>query len=201
MHIIYLHAKHCERVVIILKKITLLFSFFILLFSLLSCAKISVEDLLFYQNCPLEINADFTIGAERYSGNITLSEPKTESQNKDMSIEFTSPQTISGITAGISDGKEYLKLDNINIQGKTDEYSNMLEVCRLFSLKDAEINTADFVDFEGVRYRLIDLTDSFGHYLIYCDIDDNLPRRIEAQTANTNIILTIKSIKITQPRQ
>ncbi|NLK39511.1 MAG: hypothetical protein GX303_04590 [Clostridiales bacterium] len=152
-------------------------------------------DYLAYQQSELVIDADFTIGSVNYSGTITLG-PVVDQvfANRDLSISYTAPQNLSGLTVAREDGRDYLISDMLNIPARNNELSNMLEICRLFSIENPVFRESKQLELSGVKCQYIRVCDNYGSYEIYLDNTTGLPKKIEAKLADTQITLNVKKI-------
>lgn len=161
------------------------------------CTSSVNTDYLSYQSSAWIIDADFSIGSSRYTGVITLCAVDGESlSNRDMSISYTSPQTLAGITAGREGGHEYLIYGTYNIPANSGEISNMLEICSLFCIENAAYDTSQQLELDGVKYLFVRLSNDYGSYGIYFDNETGLPRKLEAKLSQTQIAIDIKKIDI-----
>lgn len=182
-----------------MKKISYLALLTLLIAFIFGCAENRAEDFLFYQAHAMEINADFCIGPANYSGKISLGESLDGTlSDRDMSVAFTSPSSLSGIAAGRRDGQEYITYGSCNIEANTGEFLNMLDVCRLFSIERAQAQATNQLELDGVTYKFVRLDNSYGTYNIYLSNETGLPRRIEAKMASTQITVDINEIKIAE---
>lgn len=178
-------------------KKTALFAVCILLICVFcSCAAHGKADSLTYQTSAWVINADFSIGASRYSGIITLGAAAGGAlSTRDMSITYTSPSSLSGLCAGIAAGSEFLKLGSLSIGANSGEFHNMLDVCRLFCIENATLDSSKQLELDGQKFKFVKISNDFGTYGLYLHNDTGLPRRIDAKISGTQITVDITKME------
>lgn len=167
---------------------------------LFGCARPNVADFLAYQASAWVIDADFTVGSSRYSAAITLGPGEKPFAERDFSVTYTAPQNLAGLTAARKGGSDTLSLGDLQIPAAGDEFANMLEICRLFCIEDADYYESKPVELGGAGCLYVRLGDALGTYGIYLDSAAKLPKRIEAQLSDTQIVVDIKKMEA-QPAQ
>ena len=144
------------------------------------------ERALDYQNYPFSALISFELDGQTATARLSVS-PVGES-DKNIKLEFTSPDSLSGLIIERSFGKTYAHLGDLVFFGSTCEsYLNLAELfCiegKISEIQAEKIGTTDTT-------RLTIITDSSDIYRVYLT-QNGEPRRIISEKSGKRFVLDI----------
>ncbi len=169
----------------IIRLIALILSLSLLL---ISCAA-SPSELLSYQEKNFRAHLSWNLDSLKL-GAIVTSRHNPDS----ITVEFTSPPSLSGITVKKCGGETTVTLDGMQIN--STDVCRLAEISRIFEISGAlKKNSVESVS--GIKLNRVELFDSTKNetYTLYLYKDSGLPRQISANLFGKEITFDIISFE------
>ena len=156
-------------------------------FILISCSQ-SPEKMLSYQEKPFRALLTWQTNGASFIAVMT-SYPASDT----LTIEFTSPASVSGITVKKSAEQTTVTLDGIEITAP--ELSRFASIAKFFNI-DGSITKSSVTSISGAKANYIEILDaSKEKYRLYLYSASGLPRRIEGELYGKQITLDFISFE------
>ena len=145
---------------------------------LFTCCSATTSPNLSYQEKPFRTHISWK--TENLSARAILTSipviDDNQNKTKNITLEFTSPENLSGIKVSKLGENITVSLDGMKISAPYAE--RWLEIAKLFDI-EATVKESSISELDGVRFNFITaVSDSGEDYSLYLYKDSGLPRRI-----------------------